>query len=64
MQRHFGGVLGLALVLAGCATVIPTTSFVQSWAALTMPSSEDGTYFGRDTSGHLQANSRFVRREV
>ena len=37
MQRHFGAVLGLALVLAGCATVSPTTSFVQSWAALTMP---------------------------
>lgn len=32
MQRHLGAVLGLALVLAGCATVSPTTSFVQSSA--------------------------------
>ena len=142
MQRHLGAVLGLALVLAGCATVSPTSSFVQSSAptdnsmiasnvadflrtelppakttlviepsatgdqallaqlgetlrrdgfaiaapgsgAVAQPlrllvtplytgfvvridygSSEAGTYFGRDTSGQLQASSPFVRREV
>ena len=142
MQRHLGAVLGLVLVLAGCATVSPTTSFVLSSAptdnaviasnvadflrtelppakttlviasaatgdqallaqlgetlrrdgfaiaepgsgAVAQPlrllvtplytgfvvridygSSEAGTYFGRDTSGQLQASSPFVRREV